>query len=195
MLIVIASWSNAQSSPKVALLGGGMNFWGNKTGKYPPQNISPSSKEIRPNFELRLFPRAILSGGIEYFKMGLLRPEQKAYKAYIFPGEGEGFFLIKNQADSRFVGGNLYLGGGKTFRIFGIGTIGKLNGEITTSYELHGWFRHNPPPNTTETFSKFVYGGGAGIGFSKKHFWMESGARYLHPIKVVATTIKLGVVF
>lgn len=177
----------------VAVLGGVTKFVSNgKAGTKPPM-VNVSADGVNPNFEIRLAPKFPISAGIEKFNLNLRRPEEKAL---IPPGNGEGYILVRTRGDSRFIGGNIYAGGGtKSIHIFGFGTLGQLKSDVVTSYELHGWFRYQLIPKITEKVSQLGYGGGGGFAFTKNHLWMEFRIGYLHPIKVFTPTIKLGVVF
>lgn len=193
LLVLISSLVFVCKGQHVAILGGATKFVSNgKAGTKAPM-INVSAEGVNPNFEIRLAPKFPISGGLEYFKIDLHRPDEQGL---IPPGSGEGYVLVRTKGETRFIGGNVYAGGGtKDFRVFGFGTFGQLESEISTSYELHGWFKYQLPPTLTEKVSQFGYGGGGGLAFTKNHLWVEFRVGYLHPIKVVTPTVKLGVVF
>lgn len=193
LLILIFSLTFVCKGQYVVALGGATKFVSNgKAGTKVPM-VNVSAEGVSPNFEIRLAPKFPISGGVEYFRVDLRRPDERGL---IPPGSGEGHVLVKTKGETRFIGGNVYAGGGtKNIHVFGFGTLGQLKSEITTSYELHGWFKYQLPSAVTEKVSQFGYGGGSGIAFTKNHLWVEFRIGYLHPIKVVTPTIKLGVVF
>jgi len=178
----------------LAVLGGGAGFAGSgKAAGVTAPMVNVSAEGITPSVEVRLFPRFPISGGVEYSQLDLTRPDEQAQ---IPPVNGTGFITVKTGGKSRFLAGNLYVGGGtRHFRAFGFGTFGQLKSEVSTSYELHGSFKYQLPAMIVDHASQSAYGGGGGVAFTKGHIWAEIRVGYLYPLKTIMPGGRFGIIF